>query len=598
MFKNVDEKQLRMIDLLCWPEEKISALKMNEDLDSKINTLVDLMSRSDLNEKDLHKVYSLKNVHGVYTSISKDFLKDNFGFVDLKRVIEKLFKFLKEDKELPTKFAEVYEDTSWFKQLEETYSKVEINALDSVKKIMNEGIFKIAVDNVKIWIPNEDENENEKKVFDFEYLKELLSRLSLHTGLNENSEIENEKEIKRLNARINILSKLLNYLMDLKWNGSLLFADCLILLRQNPESNFNVDVNLGISSALLQGDKNKSVDDHLKNICDTLDIIIKDWIKHSSERRNKYKYMKFFTNQQILIIQRDISHFHRTGIISKDLIYLSNLVVENCTENNLIEAIKKAQSHINRIRDNNKTRSGLNGDEFDSLDSNDKDMKEKTEELEKFLKKSHLPATLIQVSIAEFGSLPLKEAKRECMKFCIRYRKDPENIHKFKKSIGEKIQQKKVEDKSLGGQIYGHWKEFLKAFKENNEYISLEELGNFLDNIVSIKQNEESNIDSNQICKMFKPTLVVCDLEKMWEIVLHLFFHMSNTTLPSSSQILLANEDTSIEELDLICSRAKIFPNQLHMILNVHELHFEAANAADKKFSDIEMNDEGKVFPF
>lgn len=593
ILNNLNDSQLKMIDLLSLPEKDASDI--TEDFVNEVGTLIDLMSNSDYNEEDLQKVYFLKDVHIVFTSIARDFEKENFGYDDLVTLLKKVFKFLKKDNNLPKKFKDVYQDLDWYKQLEETYSKTEINALDSVKNLMKRGTFTITFEEVKAEI---DEDENTKighKIFNLNNLQELLSKLTLHTGLDNNEKTDNQNEINRFHTRINNISRLQNCLIDLTNNGSLLFKDCKVVLLQKPESNFNVFVELRITKAKLGGKNNKPVDHHLTNICDALDKIIKDWGQSSLEKRKKYKYLNFFTNKQILLLQEFVSIFLSREVIEEEMLHLCGVVVENCPENMLKDAIRKAQSEINQLKIEDTCDDSQNDDnDNDDLDENERRRKENIKKLINFLSKTKVSSSLLHFSAQKFASLPLEEAKKQALSFIMKNRKNPENIHKLEKSIEEKINkdvaENKTEDAPLGVQIYNHWEQFLKALKSNNQYISLEELGRTLKALVESSHQNVKNQPSNKM-QVFKPTLHICNDSCIWETALKL-----SINLPSYSQILLANEKTSVEEIQMICSRAKSSSNQRYIILNPHKLNFEAASVANTIFYESEYNDDGKIF--
>ena len=87
-----------------------------------------------------------------------------------------------------------------------------------------------------------------------------------------------------------------------------------------------------------------------------------------------------------------------------------------------------------------------------------------------------------------------------------------------------------------------------------NDCLSLQHFGQLLNEI-----NQRSLQTPRKLTEQFKtgkPNLIVCQPQDTWNIILSIYMHSSELPLPSSDEVLICDEDTAFEEVELLLRRA------------------------------------------
>lgn len=574
---------MKWVDALNNLSQIFSPKRFTHETLKDINTSKDLLIKKDYDENDLYKLYLLTDVYSKFLSITSD-IKQSFGYEELLDILRKLEKSNDQEKDFFQKISDVDSCLNWFETHTDDFTPGEVNVMGLVREIMVDGIFSITSEGLKV-------RNKDGKIYDMDDLKRHSGRLTLYS----NQIYKDHKEVtESFHSRLNTLTRLINCLSELKKCGNLLFSDCKIEIFQNPQSDFNVKIDLLIADSILHGKKTILPDDHLKNICDQLENITREWRNHMTEKRNKYKLLNFFTNNQALNLQRDISHFLNKKVITNELFNLCQIITRNYTKDNIATVIKQLPKEIFKPHDN-----FSNG----PADSNEKLIEEKNfdEKIYKLvieLKKYFDNENLILVAAKRFAHLDGDEAEDAAFEFCVQSEKSCDNNHKLADPLGEhmkKFTDKQSNDSSIAVKLYELWTEFLKTINFNNDYVSLDHLGIILDSLTA-SDNVFSKSSSN--LGIFKPVLLICKQCDSWKTALMLFLSQHQFSLPTISQILLANENTTAEEVELICKRSLAYPDKIFVILNVQNLNYEAMNEAHRIFSDVESRDDGNLTYF
>lgn len=582
--KEITPEKEAILEMLCWKEDKYEYLNSNDNLINRTSTVIDFMMISDDDFDQLQKVYCLRDSFKIFASTIKE-MDQNSDYAKLIESIEKLWKYLKDGRDFSKKYASACQDTTWFEILEKKYSETDKNALGAIKKILENGIFIIKPGKITI---------KEDKDFTYEDMKDFLARLTLYGGRDKNL-------IDALNRRIDNLTKLYKCLEELRKNGNYIFSDYIMELTENPQSDFNVNFRLSVIDEKFPGKKFKinsngereliTVDNHLTVICTKLDIIKEEWNNLLMQKRNEFVNLNFFTNHQILTLQRELSEYLKSETLSKELIDLCSLLFENCNESHIIKATERSKSEINEYRKKKTAQATMDSSEESSgenLNGINEESKQVYQDLKERLTDCDYNPLLIEIAAQKFCNLAYDDALSEAYQFCVDNEDDQDNIHQHQQSIKELLDKSSEREKgdNIAEDIYHIWKCFLNSLQKNKNIIGIDHLGIILNNLYSIRAFEPIT----NVLEITYPTLLLWSGDNLWEVIFSIFFIEKKNPLLSMSHILLADEYTTFDEIDLFFKRAGMFPKELFLLLNAHKLNFDTADAADKKIYKIECD--------
>ncbi|CAD5126001.1 DgyrCDS14181 [Dimorphilus gyrociliatus] len=579
---DVTDDQIKVLDSFRSSKTFIFWLKKHIQSATEVNTLLDLIMTSEYEMQDVCKISCLQSVTRAYSSLIYDF-DDSDGSSELLEKLEKTWSYLKDDRDLPKKLMDLTKQLDWLEAIKKSYGSAEIQAYDTVKDINDFGIFTVKTE-ISVKIVKEDST----KELNYDKLKELLSKLTLRTGIRDD---EKNKTSSHFIKMYDGLTRLLEDLNNLRKIGSLLFSKCSFEFRENPNSEFNVEIDIGLSDRILLGKKETNLEEHLSNVCVALEKYIDEWSEYVRKNRDKYSGLNYFSSQQILILRETISHFLNNNEISDELIYLCSIVNPICTKTDVEQAILSASEEIKNESSKIDSQDACDGGSLSSTETDEKNTYER-------LIEHGFPNQLVREACEDNRDYDeayiyclenedsYKEGEQEKENSCLT---DAKTLKDKFSELNINSEGKSQLEESICEKLNALWNNFLNFIEYNKDYISFDHLGLILERLYK-KPLICYEFPSNLI--VGRPNLIVCDEKKTWSTVLHLFLKGPESPLPLISQILICNERTTAEDVELIYRRAASSTDQLFAIVNSHNLGFEASDRAEKIFDDLQSQEK------
>ena len=120
--------------------------------------------------------------------------------------------------------------------------------------------------------------------------------------------------------------------------------------------------------------------------------------------------------------------------------------------------------------------------------------------------------------------------------------------------------------------------------------LSIEHLGTILENLAD---RRPMNRKLPPTLRKGQPNLIVCPEKEILRRVLSVYMEDETRPLPTCKEVLLCNEDTTAEEVELLVRRAvSDETGRIFMLVSVHLLNYEVACCAERA---IEKHIKGEV---
>ena len=143
----------------------------------------------------------------------------------------------------------------------------------------------------------------------------------------------------------------------------------------------------------------------------------------------------------------------------------------------------------------------------------------------------------------------------------------------------------------LSNKLKNIWNSFLKAIEteETSDFVNFERLGEGLDCLLR-KKSVPVNRKFPGYLTPGKPNLVVTSPEKIHDVCLTLYNHDHDKPLPGFDEVLLCNEKTSAEDVEILCRRAfnDEEDNKIYCVMYSERLNFDIS----MKIENLLMNSD------
>ncbi|XP_063784592.1 E3 ubiquitin-protein ligase RNF213 isoform X2 [Pseudophryne corroboree] len=287
-------------DFIIWVQEALTDV-------NELKVFVDLASISaGENDMDVDRVACFHDAVLGYSPLLYE-LKPESGFDNLMQCLEKLWKALKNDRNLPKKLRDCARHIEWLKTVKESHGSVELSSLSLATTINKKGIYiiqapkdnnKVTPDSVmQLNLPEDGEGSMNVRCYTLEELKELLNKLMLMSGKGEQGNVE----VDKFSEIFSNVERLARSFIDLYLAGNMLFRNwkAVIYCSDNSKAciqmNFNVD---GIGEFEGHG----SITTLLPSMCRTLEKSLEQWLAFMSRKRSELYYLNYYTAEQLVYL--------------------------------------------------------------------------------------------------------------------------------------------------------------------------------------------------------------------------------------------------------------------------------------------------------
>ncbi|KAG9334572.1 hypothetical protein JZ751_007508, partial [Albula glossodonta] len=278
---------------------------------NELKVFLDLASISaGENPLDVDRVACFHDAVLGYSSVLYE-LKPEAGFRDLRRVLGKLWRALKNDSNLPKKLRDTARHLEWLKTVKESHGSVELSSLSLASSINQRGVYIISVRHqnklsldmaLKLEIPEEEPGEEAQEVrsYSLEDLRELQNKLMLMSGKGE----QGQGEVDRFAEAFSSVQRLAVAFIDLHTAGNPLFRQWEARISCSPQSEACITMDFQLSSSLgeikmeLEGD----VLEQLPPLCRNLEGYLEVWRDFMDQQRSKHYYLNYYTAEQVVYL--------------------------------------------------------------------------------------------------------------------------------------------------------------------------------------------------------------------------------------------------------------------------------------------------------
>uniref|UniRef100_A0A3B5M1E9 RING-type E3 ubiquitin transferase n=1 Tax=Xiphophorus couchianus TaxID=32473 RepID=A0A3B5M1E9_9TELE len=482
------------------------ALEINE-----LKVFVDLASISaGENDMDVDRVACFHDAVLGYSSVLYE-LKPESGFRAFKDVLNKLWRALENDNNLPKKLLDSARHLEWLKTVKDSHGSVELSSLSLASAINNKGIYLISARDlsletaVKLQIPEEHDEGQQMRCYSLEDLRELQNKLMLMSGKGDQGQNEVERfvfaSVQRLTEAFIALYTAGNPLFrhwEVQINCSSSYAEPSILM----------DFNLGRAlSVIVEG----SPEEQLPELCRKMEKCLEYWMNFVHKQRSQQYFLNYYTAEQIVYLCSKLTQQNANKVEDQVLMMLS-FIKPNCTSTDLRQVWHELQYEIiTKPQDQN-------------------------EDIEF--------QTFVVVSTSD-----LEECTSEL---------DP-----FQSLV----------EKAKGLQAFDHiWNAYMKDMKNFlPNILDIKSLGRVLE-LLANKDDEDEDDDSEEdisddnsgkfINRQLprglvngKPNLIVCPHDDALASCISIYMSSKDEALPTYDEVILCNHSTPYEQVELFLRR-------------------------------------------
>ncbi|XP_047673206.1 E3 ubiquitin-protein ligase rnf213-beta isoform X2 [Tachysurus fulvidraco] len=571
---------------------------------SELKVFTDLASIS-AGENDL-EIDKLRNFQDAVMGYSPFLysLHETAGFEDFLALAQEVWDALQKDEKLPEKLIHSSYWLEWLKGLSETHGSVEKSSISSASAINTHGVYHVgwpAIFSGKKSLGSvlcvKVKNSTTEKTFSLDDLLDLQNKLMLMSSKGEHS----KEQVNKFTEIFEGVQRMGSILMQLCLSGNVFFQDLCAFINCNPEMAPCINLNFPLLGKHIVYHGN--VAEELQKVCRTMEDCHENWRSFMSELRSQFYALNYYTSEQVVYLCHWINKVCEKGMpVPQQMWHLLTPLKPDGTLSDIRHAFAKAkeslqselQSHFSadsvtseESMDISRTiqhRENSNIDEdteeervdiftenmLEELSSNSKIYSEESaEEGENFTEGDQ---DELDVGSSESGS-------EEDMNFSVSYTQTHEL--KMTNTVKETLE--------------NLWQDYRNNMpKYLTQYIDIKTLAQFLSCFSALnKLNIMRKLPS--ILQDGKPNLILCPDTEIITTTLALYMKSPEQGFPSIDEVLMCQEDTSEEEVEIFLRRclgqsAPSHNQKIYTLVNPGLLTYDVSVALAEHFEAMERN--------
>ncbi|XP_056372927.1 E3 ubiquitin-protein ligase RNF213 isoform X2 [Hyla sarda] len=292
---------------------------------NELKVFVDLASISaGENDMDVDRVACFHDAVLGYSSLLYD-LKPQSGFDDLMECLQKLWKALQSDVNLPKKLRDSARHIEWLKTVKESHGSVELSSLSLATTINKRGLYIIQApkDNKKINpdtviqlnLQEEGDSSINERSYTLEELKELLNKLMLMSAKGDQS----NEEVEKFSEIFSNVQRLTRSFIDLYLAGNMLFRTWKAEIYCSDDALLSIHMTFDVKG-IDQLEGQGPLSSLLPDICRTMEYMLEQWLELMNKKRSQYYYLNYYTAEQLVFL---CQQFQKRDISEEALVMLS-----------------------------------------------------------------------------------------------------------------------------------------------------------------------------------------------------------------------------------------------------------------------------------
>ncbi|KAK3529115.1 hypothetical protein QTP70_016547 [Hemibagrus guttatus] len=524
------------------------------------------------------------------------------GFEEFIARAQEVWDAVQKDEKLPEKLEHSTCWLDWLKGLSETHGSVEKSSLSLASAINTQGVYHIG------WPANSSgkkslgsvlcvkvKNNVMDKTLSLDELLDLQNKLMLMSSKGEHG----KEQVNKFTEIFEGVQRMGRILMQLCLSGNLFFRDMFALVNCNQEMDPCINLNVPLLGKHIM--YHGHVAEELQNVCRTMEDCHENWCSFMSELRSQFYALNYYTSEQVVYFCHWINKICEKGMpVPQQIWHLLSPLKPDSTLNDIRVAFAKAeeslqsefQSHFSADSDADSEQS------MDIIINTDEDTEEERVDIDS------------EYMLEELSSSSVISSEEDCE--MNRYQEDTEeeeNVTEEDQDELEDVNDDGSEEDMMNFSVSSTqaqkctvmetlenlWQDFRNNMpKYLTQYMDIKTLAQFLSCFSALnKLNIMRKLPS--VLQDGKPNLILCPATEIITTTLALYMTSPEQAFPSIDEVLMCQEDTSEEEVEIFLRRclgqgAPSHHKKIYTLVNPGLLTYDVSVALAEHFEAMERS--------
>ncbi|XP_058262202.1 E3 ubiquitin-protein ligase rnf213-beta isoform X1 [Hemibagrus wyckioides] len=607
---HINHQHTACLEAFLKSEKLVDWVKATIENRSELKVFTDLASISaGENDLEIDRLRSFQDAVSGYSPLLYS-LREEAGFEEFIARAQEVWDAVQKDEKLPEKLKNSTCLLDWLKGLSETHGSVEKSSLYFASAINTHGVYHVG------WPANSSgkkslgsvlcvkvKNSVMENTLSLDQLLDLQNKLMLMSSQGEHG----KEQVNKFTEIFEGVQRMGCILMQLCSSGNLFFRDMFALVNCNQEMDpcINLNVPLLRKDIVYHG----HVAEELQKVCRTMEDCHENWCSFMSELRSQFYELNYYTSEQVVYLCHWINKICEKGMpVPQQIWHLLSPLKPDSTLRDIRLAFAKAkeslqsefQSHfssdsefeqsvdISRLGGHKENANIDEDTEVESVDIDTEDMLEESSSVissEEYCERNRYQEdTEEEEYVTEEDQDELEDgsddgSKKDMMNFYL----SSTQTHKCKitNTVMETLE--------------NLWQDFMNNMpKYLTQYMDIKILAQFLSCFSALnKLNIMRKLPS--ILQDGKPNLILCPAAEIITTTLALYMKSPEQAFPSIDEVLMCQEDTSEEEVEIFLRRclgqgAPSHHQKIYTLVNPGLLTYDVSVALAERFEAMERS--------
>ncbi|XP_076818192.1 E3 ubiquitin-protein ligase rnf213-alpha-like [Clavelina lepadiformis] len=537
---------------------------------------------------------------------------------NLLNACEKVWENVKRDERILQNWVETNKHLEWLKGVKDFHGSVEKSSLIRAQEINSHGIYRVGGETeettslkncIRLFLHGKD------KEMTLNELHDLQSRLMLIAGEAE----KGKNDVTKFTELLSNVESLAKAYILLKESGCLLFNNWKAFIRSKNSEAGGVTVEVYFDDKSPVISSGEDLTREVKNLTTILLEAHAQWMSYLTAKRGEHYHLNHFNIHQLTYLCKQLAGSDGNDFTDQTYMLLRS-VSDNVNDDTLLECLEEV-TRIDQTKDDDYD--DEDGDYVMQVNENLTLIQKKTKVVRKLVA-SDLPENVAKAAVQAVSSLDvdecylwglehgyleddvdrLKDAFDEEMAF----EAQGANVNVLQNVINERsnltleevierIQSDLEENvnETVGTTVKTVCERYFQgtAVTSLDDCISLEHLGQFLSMLARLSHNA-AELPVRNLPEQFipgRPHMIICPQVDVWRNLLNIYMCSPDQPMPSSAEVLICCEKTSLEDVELLLRRAIQMPvdngNRIYCLACADELSFDVAKATEAVFQRL-----------
>ncbi|XP_048870948.1 E3 ubiquitin-protein ligase rnf213-beta [Brienomyrus brachyistius] len=539
--------------LICWVKDNLERM-------SDLKVFVDLASISaGENDSEIDRVACFHDAVTGYGSLIYS-LPSTAGFKEFMDCVQPVWEALERDTKLPQKLRDSAHWLDWLKGLRETHGSVEQSSLSLASAINTEGVYHVG------WPENQTgkrtmenlltvmvKKGNSARSYSVVELQELQNKLMLMSSKGDYG----REQVSRFMEVFDGVQRLGTVLLQLHSSGNMLFHHWKALVFCSPQSRECIRVRFPLSGKVFeyQGE----VTEQLQYLCRCMEFCHRDWRDLIGKTRSKYPCLNYYTAEQVVHLSHWIfATCRKFARLPQMTWHLLRSVKTDCT-------LEDVQAAFALTTESKTPRAGSQQTSLIPTGRSD-------------------PQLVINSGSEEHINRDLSGSSNEELAM-------EDDASDFMVLVDGDTKQDATQSME---KLWRCFKSDMPRYLGEN--LDIFTLALFLSRLSEMNR-EHIRREMPAVLQRGRPNLVLCPKADVLSTALSIYMHSAEEPLPSCDEVLLCQEDTTAEQVELFLRRAlgRCAPDdqgKIFTLINAGLLAYDVSVSLGEHFELLERGAE------